>query len=180
MKEIYTYLKKVNTYWKKVHNHDNWKHEDKVKWLRVSRKSAVTAFSYLCWSRDRNQFDLFCVLQSLHLFVCSSSNERTFKAMFGVFSSSWNVSKKIKYFLLQGFMSSCGPIKHLAEHTTQHLTLREQVKCWWVSLSGLRQFLAIESPLNMAKNVVYFTLKVLFVLEIFKLLFIFCSWRKTA
>ena len=37
------------------------------------------------------------------------------------------------------------------------------------ALSGLRQFLAIESPLKMMKNVFYFTLKSICVLKIFKL-----------
>ena len=37
-------------------------------------------------------------------------------------------------------------------------------------LSGLRQFLAAESPLKMMKNVFYFTSKALFVLKIFKFL----------
>ena len=41
-----------------------------------------------------------------------------------------------------------------------------------VVLSGLRQFLATESPLNMMKNAFYFTLKALFVLKIFE----FFSW----
>ena len=36
--------------------------------------------------------------------------------------------------------------------------------------SGLRQFLATQSPLKIMKNAFYFTLKALFVLEIFKLL----------
>ena len=40
------------------------------------------------------------------------------------------------------------------------------------ALSGLRQFLAIESPLKMMKNAFYFTSKALFVLKIFK----FLSW----
>ena len=35
------------------------------------------------------------------------------------------------------------------------------------ALSGLRQFLATESPLKMMKNAVYFTSKALFVLKIF-------------
>ena len=39
------------------------------------------------------------------------------------------------------------------------------------ALSGLRQFLAIESPLKLMKNVFYFTLKALFVLKIFKFLY---------
>ena len=39
-------------------------------------------------------------------------------------------------------------------------------------LSGLRQFLATESPLKMMNNAFYFTLKALFVLKIFKSL----SW----
>ena len=38
------------------------------------------------------------------------------------------------------------------------------------AFSGLTQFLAIESPLKMMKNDFYFTLKVLFVLKIFKFL----------
>ena len=40
------------------------------------------------------------------------------------------------------------------------------------SLSGLRQFLAAESPLEMMKNAFYFTSKALFVLKVFK----FLSW----
>ena len=38
------------------------------------------------------------------------------------------------------------------------------------ALSGLRQFLATESPLKMMKNAFYFTLKALFVLKIFTFL----------
>ena len=38
------------------------------------------------------------------------------------------------------------------------------------ALSSLRQFLATKSPLKMMKNAVYFTLKALFVLKIFKIL----------
>ena len=38
------------------------------------------------------------------------------------------------------------------------------------ALSGLRQFLAAESPLKMMKNAFYFTSKALFVLKIFKFL----------
>ena len=38
------------------------------------------------------------------------------------------------------------------------------------ALSGLKQFLANESPLKMIKNAYYFTLKALFVLEIFTFL----------
>ena len=40
------------------------------------------------------------------------------------------------------------------------------------ALSGLRQFLATESPLKLMKNAFYFTLKALFVLKIVK----FLSW----
>ena len=36
------------------------------------------------------------------------------------------------------------------------------------TLSGLRQFLAIETPLKTMKNAFYFTSKALFVLKIFK------------
>ena len=38
------------------------------------------------------------------------------------------------------------------------------------ALSGLRRFLATESPLKMIKNPFYFTSKALFVLKIFKFL----------
>ena len=38
------------------------------------------------------------------------------------------------------------------------------------TLSGLRQFLAIESPLKAMKNAFYFSSKALFVLKIFKFL----------
>ena len=38
------------------------------------------------------------------------------------------------------------------------------------ALSVLRQFLATESPLQMMKNALYFTLKTLFTLKIFKFL----------
>ena len=38
------------------------------------------------------------------------------------------------------------------------------------ALSGLRQFLAAESPLKMMKNASYFTSKPFFVLKIFKFL----------
>ena len=38
------------------------------------------------------------------------------------------------------------------------------------ALSGLRQFLVTESPLKIMKNAFHFTLKALFVLEIFKFL----------
>ena len=38
------------------------------------------------------------------------------------------------------------------------------------ALLSLRQFLAIESPFKMMKNVFYLTLKALFVLKIFKFL----------
>ena len=43
------------------------------------------------------------------------------------------------------------------------------------ALSGLRQFVATESPLKMIKNAFYFTLKSLFVLEILTLLFWLCG-----
>ena len=39
------------------------------------------------------------------------------------------------------------------------------------TLSGLKQFLAVESPLKMMKNTFYFILKALFVLKIFKFLY---------
>ena len=41
------------------------------------------------------------------------------------------------------------------------------------ALSLLRQFLAIQNPLKMIKNVFYFTSKALFAFKIFK----FLSWR---
>ena len=47
------------------------------------------------------------------------------------------------------------------------------------ALSGLRQFLASERPLEMMKNAFYFTLKALFILMIFKFLsWLFCHVEK--
>ena len=45
-------------------------------------------------------------------------------------------------------------------------------KCTFIKgpVSGMRQFLAIESPLKAIKNAFYFMLKALFVLKIFKFL----------
>ena len=49
------------------------------------------------------------------------------------------------------------------------------------ALSGLRQSLTTESPLEMMKNAVYFTLKALFVLKTFKIFVLtFWSCRRTA
>ena len=48
-----------------------------------------------------------------------------------------------------------------------------QVKEFKGTLSGLRQFLASESPLKMMKSAFYFTSKALFILKIFK----FLPWR---
>ena len=45
-----------------------------------------------------------------------------------------------------------------------------QVRWFKDALSGLRKFLATESPLKMMKNAFYFTSKTLFVLKIFKFL----------
>ena len=44
--------------------------------------------------------------------------------------------------------------------------------CFKGALSGVRQFLANESPSKMMKNAFYFTIKTLFVLKVFK----FLSW----
>ena len=48
------------------------------------------------------------------------------------------------------------------------------------ALSGLRQLLTTERPLEMAKNTFYFTLKIIFVLKMFKFFVLtFWSSRKT-
>ena len=54
--------------------------------------------------------------------------------------------------------------KFILKNTKDHLRLR-QLKG---ALSGLRQFLATESPSQMMKNAFYFTIKAFFVLKIFK------------
>ena len=46
----------------------------------------------------------------------------------------------------------------------------QKAKLFKGAISGLRQFLATERPLKMMKNAFYFTLKALFILEIFKFL----------
>ena len=52
------------------------------------------------------------------------------------------------------------------------MALAEKDQFFQVARSGLRQFLATESPLQMMKNGFYFTLKAIFVLKIFQSL----SW----
>ena len=46
----------------------------------------------------------------------------------------------------------------------------EKVNLFKGVLSGLRRFLAIESPLKRMENAIYFTLKALFVLNVLKIL----------
>ena len=48
------------------------------------------------------------------------------------------------------------------------MALAEKDQFFQVAHSGLRQFLATESPLQMMKNGFYFTLKAIFVLKIFQ------------
>ena len=43
------------------------------------------------------------------------------------------------------------------------------------TLAGMRQFLVTESPFKMMKNAFYFTLKVLFVLKIFRFFVLTCG-----
>ena len=56
--------------------------------------------------------------------------------------------------------------------TVSCIMLKNGPKYFKGTLSGLRQFLATESPLKMMKKFFYFTLKALFVLKKFK----FLSW----
>ena len=58
-----------------------------------------------------------------------------------------------------------------SENAKQTLTVKRIGGKLKGALSGLRQFLATESPLKMMKNVFYFNSKALFVLKIFKFLF---------
>ena len=62
-----------------------------------------------------------------------------------------------------------GPVCKMTLHAVKilqfsHCKILNYVKS---ALSGLRQFLAIESPLKMMKNAFYFALKALFVLKMF-------------
>ena len=52
----------------------------------------------------------------------------------------------------------------------QTLSLKYVAQKFQGTLSGLRQFWAIEIPLKMMKNAFYFTSKALFILKIFKFL----------
>ena len=57
----------------------------------------------------------------------------------------------------------------------------QEITIFTGALSGPKQFLATEKPLKMMKNVFYFTLEVLFVLQTFKSFDLaFSSHRKTA
>ena len=55
-------------------------------------------------------------------------------------------------------------------HDLETLDIQTTVKLFKSTLSGLRQFMAIESSLKMMKNVFYFTSKALFFLKIFTFL----------
>ena len=82
-----------------------------------------------------------------------------------------NSNKKIKLKL---------KLKHQCEprFTATAILFVERIKG---ALSGLRQFLAAESPLKMTKNAFYFTSKARFVLKIFKFFVLtFWSGSKTA
>ena len=57
----------------------------------------------------------------------------------------------------------------------------QEITIFTGALSGLKQYLATESPLQMMKNAFYFTLEALFVLKTFKSFDLaFSSYRKTA
>ena len=61
--------------------------------------------------------------------------------------------------------------KHRHQYTEYKKCLGKMMhECIKGALSGLRQFLAVESPLKMMKNALYFTSKALFIMKIFELL----------
>ena len=65
--------------------------------------------------------------------------------------------------------------KHFCHYCLHAFITEEVLKChikdhFKGPVSGLRQFLATESPFKMMKNAFYFTLKALFILKIFKFL----------
>ena len=78
-------------------------------------------------------------------------------------------SKNIKTRIWKYLISDTITLKIYAWQTANKFQPTNRVKG---ALSGLRQFLATESPLKMMKNAFYFTSKPLFVLKIFK----FLSW----
>ena len=73
---------------------------------------------------------------------------------------------------------SCALEKIIMTEASKHVNVRILLRIFFLytvnnitgGLSGLRQFLANEIPLEMMKNAFYFTSKALFVLEIFKFL----------
>ena len=68
----------------------------------------------------------------------------------------------------------CEISKNIFSYRTVQVAAPEE--CWWIhvkgALSGLRQFLAIESPLKIMKSASCFTSKALFILKVLK----FLSW----
>ena len=79
----------------------------------------------------------------------------------------------------------CNIFKILNKHPTKNEKSEDRTFGWEKkfiikgALSGLRKFLANESPLKMMKNIFHFTLKTLFFLKIFKCLFcFFCHVEK--
>ena len=81
-----------------------------------------------------------------------------------VINSNWKIQT------VPLFPMKCRPFKNFAKLREITLLIGNTVQG---AVSGLRQFLATDSPWKMMKNVFYFILKCLFVFKIFKFLYRF-------
>ena len=143
-------------------------------WFIYSAISAQCCISY------RNQsFDLHCKSNYWFLYEIqhwaemslSELTNRLFKIYFNNLSAhhtKW--SNTLKQFIGKNLNNSLAKANEFFECVWPFCG----VGTWRVkgALSVLRQFLATESPLKMTKNALYFTLRALFGLKIFK----FLSW----
>ena len=97
---------------------------------------------------------------------------------YALFSKNWCrklLKKNLKYKSILYNSTELSVDWTSREFQNQSIVFSRKIKA---TLSDLRQFLATESPLIMMKNAFYFTLKILFVLKIFKFLSDFLIMHK--
>ena len=110
------------------------------------------------------------------IYVTKGQNKKTnladlpFLLNYVLFSKNWYrklLKKNLKYKNILYNSTGLSADWTSREFQNQSIVFSRKIKA---TLSDLRQFLATESPLIMMKNAFYFTLKILFVLKIFKFL----------
>ena len=166
-------------------------HRDKRKvYLAFLNNSSKFTHKSSLISLNKNEFKWFVICQitcgEIRIYLSGNSlatprRETKFSAMlvrlFGPF-----LSHKVRLSVLTLFRYNF-PF-HFRWYTAELLSIFPYFILFILALKGPllgpRQFLTIESPLKMMKNVLYFILKVLLILEIFICVLTFWLWRKTS